>query len=47
MGYSYELEDLQEPFNGCSITGTWYEALNDLELMSAAGDTRFGSLHAH
>ena len=40
MGYSYELEDLQEPSNGCSITGTWYEALNDLELMSAVQEIR-------
>ncbi|WP_177339398.1 ATP-binding protein, partial [Pseudomonas sp. NBRC 111142] len=40
MGYSYELEDLQEPLNGCSITGTWYEALNDLELMSAVQEIR-------
>lgn len=40
MGYSYDLEDLQEPFTGCSITGTWYEALNDLELMSAVQEIR-------
>lgn len=40
MGYSYELEDLQEPSTGCSITGTWYEALNDLELMSALQEIR-------
>lgn len=40
MGYSYELEDLNEPSNGCSITGTWYETLTDLELMSAVQEIR-------
>ena len=35
MGYDYDLEDLAEAVAGFSITGTWYEPLNDLELMSA------------
>lgn len=40
MGYNYELEDLQESSTGCTITGTWYEALNDLELLSAVQEIR-------
>jgi len=40
MGYRYELEDLKAASAGCSITGTWYEALNDLELMSAVQEIR-------
>lgn len=40
MGYNYELEDLAAPSTGCSITGTWYEPLNDLELMSAIQEIR-------
>ncbi|PRW84485.1 ATP-binding protein [Pseudomonas fluorescens] len=40
MGYNYELEDLTAPSAGCSITGTWYEQLNDLEVMSAVQEIR-------
>ena len=40
MGYNYDLEDLAEAVAGCSITGTWYEHLNDLELMSATQEIR-------
>ncbi|AGN33463.1 hypothetical protein PflA506_p0058 (plasmid) [Pseudomonas fluorescens A506] len=40
MGYSYDLEDLAAPSAGCSITGTWYEPLNDIELMSAVQEIR-------
>lgn len=40
MGYNYELDDLSEPVAGCSITGTWYERLNDMELMSAVQEIR-------
>lgn len=40
MGYNYDLEDLVEGAAGCSITGTWYEPLNDLELMSAVQEIR-------
>ncbi|WP_421556718.1 ATP-binding protein [Pseudomonas kitaguniensis] len=40
MGYNYELEDLQAPATGCSISGTWYEALSDLELISAVQEIR-------
>ncbi|PUA41480.1 ATP-binding protein [Pseudomonas protegens] len=40
MGYNYELEDLSAEAAGCSITGTWYEPLNELELMSATQEIR-------
>lgn len=40
MGYNYELEDLAVALPGCSIKGTWYEPLNDLELMSAVQEIR-------
>ena len=40
MGYNYDLEDLPEPAQGCSITGTWYDPLFDLELMSAVQEIR-------
>lgn len=40
MGYNYDLDDLPEATTGCSITGTWYEPLNDLELMSATQEIR-------
>lgn len=40
MGYNYDLEDLPVASTGCTITGTWYEALNDLELLSAVQEIR-------
>ncbi|WP_181013392.1 ATP-binding protein, partial [Pseudomonas avellanae] len=40
MGYNYELDDLEHGAPGCSIEGTWYEPLNDLELMSAVQEIR-------
>lgn len=40
MGYNYDLETLPEAVAGCSITGTWYDPLNDLELMSAIQEIR-------
>lgn len=40
MGYNYDLEDLGESLPGCTIAGTWYEPLNDLELMSAVQEVR-------
>ncbi|WP_137808295.1 ATP-binding protein [Pseudomonas sp. G(2018)] len=40
MGYNYELDDLEIPSTGCSIIGTWYEPLSDLELMSATQEIR-------
>ncbi|MHC8403557.1 ATP-binding protein [Pseudomonas sp. MDT1-17] len=40
MGYNYELDDLAVEAPGCSIVGSWYEPLNDLELMSAVQEVR-------
>lgn len=40
MGYNYDLEDLGESLPGCTIVGTWYEPLNNLELMSAVQEVR-------
>jgi len=40
MGYSYDFEDLGDHLPGCMIVGTWYEPLNDLELMSAVQEIR-------
>ncbi|MDX9626238.1 ATP-binding protein [Pseudomonas fragariae (ex Marin et al. 2024)] len=40
MGYNYELHDLEHGVSGCSIEGTWYESLNDLELRSAVQEIR-------
>jgi len=40
MGYNYELHDLDAPSHGCSITGSWYEPLSDLELLSAVQEIR-------
>ncbi len=40
MGYNYDLDDVPQAIAGCSITGTWYEPLNGLELMSAAQEIR-------
>lgn len=40
MGYNYDLDDLEHGAPGCSIEGTWYEPLNDLELMSAVQEIR-------
>lgn len=39
-GYNYELDELEHRQPGCSIVGTWYESLNDLELMSAIQEIR-------
>ncbi|CAH2802684.1 MAG: FIG00460623: hypothetical protein [uncultured Caballeronia sp.] len=40
MGYSYDLEQLENALPGCSISGRWYEPLTDSELMSAAQEIR-------
>ncbi len=40
MGYNYDLEDLDQASAGCSISGVWYEPLNELELMSALQEIR-------
>lgn len=40
MGYNYDLDDLGQTALGCSIDGTWYEPLNDLELMSSVQEIR-------
>ncbi|HHV7525057.1 TPA: ATP-binding protein [Burkholderia orbicola] len=40
MGYSYDLEQLEQALPGCSITGRWYEPLTDSELMSAVQEIR-------
>jgi hypothetical protein len=40
MGYSYELDDLAQPRQGCEITGWWYEPLGDSEWMSAVQEVR-------
>lgn len=40
MGYNYDLEEVSEPAPGCRINGTWYEALNDQELMSCVQEIR-------
>lgn len=40
MGYSYDLEDISSVVPGCTITGKWYEALTETELMSAVQEVR-------
>ena len=40
MGYSYELDELLQANPGCSIAGTWYDALSDAELQSALQEIR-------
>ncbi|TXI19944.1 MAG: ATP-binding protein [Roseateles sp.] len=40
MGYHYDLEDVDEPKPGCSITGEWYEPLSSIELLSAVQEIR-------
>lgn len=40
MGYNYDLEELEAPSTGCLIVGSWYETLNDLELMSSVQEIR-------
>ena len=40
MGYHYDLDELQDAVQGCSISGNWYEALSDAELMSAVQEIR-------
>lgn len=40
MGYHYDLDELQDVVQGCSISGNWYEALSDAELMSAIQEIR-------
>lgn len=40
MGYSYDLEDLATPFPGCSIAGTWYESLGEMELYEVLQELR-------
>lgn len=40
MGYNYDLDDRTEIIAGCSISGSWYEPLDDLELMSAVQEIR-------
>lgn len=39
-GYSYDLEELPKPIEGCDITGTWYEMLTDEEYMSTIQEVR-------
>ncbi|WP_226066775.1 MULTISPECIES: ATP-binding protein [Dickeya] len=40
MGYSYDLDELEERIRGCHITGEWYEPLSDVELVSAVQEIR-------
>lgn len=40
MGYSYDLEELAAPMQGCAISGRWYEPLSDVEMMSAIQEIR-------
>ncbi|MBA6105257.1 ATP-binding protein [Pseudomonas monteilii] len=40
MGYHYDLAELAATVPGCMIEGSWYEPLNDLELMSALQEIR-------
>lgn len=40
MGYAYDLEEINNGHAGCKIKGSWYEALNDTELMSALQEVR-------
>lgn len=40
MGYAYELDDLANPFPGCSIAGTWYEKLGEMELYEVVQELR-------
>lgn len=40
MGYSYDLSGLEEPVQGCSIEGAWYEPLDAVELLSAVQEVR-------
>ncbi|WP_315851107.1 ATP-binding protein [Yersinia aldovae] len=39
MGYSYELDDIEEN-TGCHIAGIWYEILNQSELMTTIQEIR-------
>lgn len=40
LGYNYDLEDLEAPLQGCTISGRWYEPLTDEEMMSAIQEVR-------
>ncbi len=40
MGYSYELDERDEPVKGCIITGEWYEPLSSQERMSCIQEIR-------
>lgn len=39
-GYSYDLEEISEQIQGCSIEGKWYEILTDEEYMSTIQEIR-------
>jgi len=40
MGYSYDLDELAAPIQGCEITGSWYEPFTDAELQSSLQEIR-------
>ncbi|WP_409193150.1 ATP-binding protein [Enterobacter sp. CP102] len=40
MGYSYEVDERDEPVQGCIITGEWYEPLSSQERMSCIQEIR-------
>lgn len=40
MGYAYDLEELSGPKLGCAVQGTWYEALDEREYLSAIQELR-------
>lgn len=40
VGYHYDLDELDDALQGCAISGSWYEALSDTELMSAVQEVR-------
>lgn len=35
MGYNYDLTETEQSISGCHIVGTWYEPLNETELLSS------------
>ncbi|TVX85577.1 ATP-binding protein [Paenibacillus agilis] len=40
MGYNYELDEIEEVQPGCHISGKWYEALTESELLSSIQEVR-------
>lgn len=40
MGYGYDLDEFEAAVSGCGISGTWYERLSEVELMSAVQEVR-------